>query len=343
VILRSVLFKEESHPDQSQEQVMENERRLELKAGIEEALDSCEDGTLLGIAELLRRAEDREDDRPVFFAGGINRRQFLVGAAAAGAALVSTNLATGLVAGSLGNRAGQAVAQLESEAELLKLRGLLALYENLEQVGIDALLSAGVAALSMSLEGLEAGITTLEKGVGLVDAGVSVFERSFSTIRRGLILVEGLFAGLETRVEQLQETMSEVQEFVSPVSDAVGSLLSSLVERIPGVGPATLDALDRISELMGALPDAIGEVRSRLVEPLREEWFTDDEESGLKGRLLNPLQNELLEPLEAFLGDLADAVDEWQGKLIDPAEEALTEREAIRRQISDYKTREGIA
>jgi hypothetical protein len=323
--------------------MMDDERRRELKESIEEALDSCEDDTLLGVAQLLHGAEDGEGERQVLFPGGINRRQFLVGAAAGGAVLVSTNLATGLVAGSLGSKAGQAVAQLESEAELLKLRGLLALYENLEQVGIDALLSTGVAALSLSLEGLQTGVTVLEKGVGLVDAGVSGFERSFSSIRGGLILVEGLFASLETRVEQLQETMREVQEFVAPVSDAVGSLLSSLVERIPGVGPATLDALDRISELTGALPDAIGEVRSRLVEPLREDWFTDDEESGLKGELLNPLQEELLEPLETFLGDLADAIDQWQGELVDPVEEALTEREVIKRQIADYKTREGIA
>ncbi len=322
---------------------MDDERRRELKESIEEALDSCEDDTLLGVAQLLHRTEDAEDERQTLFAGGVNRRQFLVGAAAGGAVLVSTNLATGLVAGSLGSKAGHAVAQLESEAELLKLRGLLALYENLEQVGIDALLSTGVAALSLSLEGLQAGITVLEKGVSLVDAGVSAFERSFSSIRGGLVLVEGLFASVETRVEQLQETMSEVQEFVAPVSDAVGSLLSSLVERVPGVGPATLDALDRISELTGALPDAIGEVRSRLVEPLREDWFTDDEESGLKGELLNPLQEELLEPLETFLGDLADAIDQWQGDLVDPVEEALTEREAIKRQIADYKTREGIA
>jgi hypothetical protein len=137
--------------------------------------------------------------------------------------------------------------------------------------------------------------------------------------------------------------MSEVQEVVSPLSDAVGSLFNSLVERIPGVGPAIVDALDRISELVGSLPDAIGEVRTRLLEPLREDWFTDDEETGLKGKLFNPLQDQLLEPLEAHLGDLAEAIDEWQDQLIEPVGEALSEREAIRKQIADYKAREGIA
>jgi hypothetical protein len=123
----------------------------------------------------------------------------------------------------------------------------------------------------------------------------------------------------------------------------VGTFFSSIVERIPRVGPAMLDALDRISDLVGSLPDVVGEVKRRLLEPLREEWFTDDDETGLKGRLLNPIQDRLLEPLESFLSDLADTVDTWQQQLIAPAERALIEREAIRQEIADYKEQEGIA
>jgi hypothetical protein len=322
---------------------MEHDRDESLSEEIAERLESCDRETLLRIKDALDSSEEGAQESAALFSEGISRRQLLVGAAAGGAALVSTNLATGLVAGSLGTRAGQAVAQLETETELIKLRGLLALYENLEQVGIDALLSTGMAALSLSLGGLEAGITALEKGVDLVDEGVSALERSFPTIRSGLTIVESLVAGLERRVRRLQDVMAEVQEMVSPLSDAVGSFFSSLVERIPGVGPSIIDALDRISELVGSLPDAIGEIRTGLLEPLREEWFTDDEERGLKGRLLNPLQESILEPLEDFLSDLADAVDTWETQLVDPLEDALTQRKAMKKQIADYKEREGIA
>jgi len=322
---------------------MEDNRRKELRARIVGLLDSCDGDALERVSRLLDQAAAGTGEKAVLFRDGISRRQFVAGVAAGGATLVSTNLATGLVAGSLGTRAGQAVAQLESEAELLKLRGLLSLYESLEQVGVDALLSTGVVILSASVEVVEKGIAILGAGVSLVDAGVSAFERSFSTIRRGLDAVEGLFTSLETRVTRLQELMSEVQEVVSPLSDAVGSFFSSLVERIPGGGPSIVDTLDRISELVGSLPSMIGEVRDRLVEPLSEDWFTDDEKSGLKGKLLNPLQEELLEPLESFLGDLQDSIDDWQGQLIDPMEQALTERETIQRQIVDYKEREGVA
>ncbi|TKJ30531.1 MAG: hypothetical protein CEE40_04850 [Chloroflexi bacterium B3_Chlor] len=321
----------------------ENEQRELLRSKIVERLDSCDEGSLVKIGEVLNSMEDARGEKRILFSEGITRRQFVVGVAAGGATLVSTNLATGLVAGSLGAKTGQAVAELEGEVELIKLRGLLALYENLERVGIDAILSTGVAALRISLEGVEKGITALENGVGLMDAGVTALEESFPTIRRGLRVVENLFTSMENRVARLQDLMSEIQEVVSPLSDAVGSFLSSLVERVPGVGPAILDALDRISELVGTLPDAIGEIRSKLVEPLREDWFTDDEESGLKGRLFNPLQENLLEPLEEFLDNLANAIDDWQEQLVNPIEQALTEREVIREQITEYKEREGIA
>jgi hypothetical protein len=314
----------------------------QLRSRIIERLKSCDENTLVQIGEVLETMGDGTRKTAVPLGDGVTRRQFLIGLTAGGAALVSTNLATGLAAGSLGLKAGRAAAGLESEAESMKLRGLVALYEQLERVGIDSILSTGVAALAISLEGLEAGIMVLEKGVSLVDAGVSSFEGSFPTIRRGLRVVESLLTSTENRLGQLQEVMSEVQEVVSPLSDAVGSFLSSLVERIPGVGPAIVDALDRISVLVGSLPLAIGEVREELVEPLREEWFTDDEESGLKGRLLNPLQEDLLEPLEEFLGHLAEGMDLWQERLITPVEVALREREFIREQIGEYKEREGI-
>jgi hypothetical protein len=321
----------------------DEEGRRELRDRILARLDSCDVDKLTRVSRLLDQAEEGAAEKAMLFSEGISRRQFVAGVAAGGATLVATNLGTGLVAGSLGTKAGQAVAELESEAELLKLRGLLSLYEKLEQVGVDALLSSGVVLLSASVEVVEKGITALETGTALVGEGVSAFERSFPAIRRGLTTVEGLFTSLETRVAELQGLMSQVQEVVSPLSDAVGSFFSSLVERIPGVGPAIVDTLDRISELVGSLPSTIGEVRDRLLEPLSEDWFTDDEKSGLKGKLLNPLQEELLEPLESFLGDLATTIDDWQGQLIDPLERALAERKTIQRQITEYKEKEGIA
>jgi hypothetical protein len=330
----------------------ENEERGALQGRIVGRLSSCDEDTLERIDELLRHAlnetegstENNNDDEEdgVLFPDGITRRQFIAGTAAAGATLVTTNAATALVAGSLGARAGGAKAELESQVELMRLQGLLTLYENLEQVGIDALLSTGIAVLSISIDGLQLGITALENGVSLVDTGVSAIENAFPTIRSGLSLVERLVTSVENRLTQLQELMSDVQEVVSPFSDAVGSFFSSLVERIPGIGPTIVDTLDRMSELLGSLPDVIGKVRSDLLEPLREDWFTDDEESGLKGTLLNPLQDRLLEPLEEFLSDLNDAIDEWQDQLVDPVEEALIQRDVIRQQISEYKEREGI-
>jgi hypothetical protein len=143
------------------EGTMEDDGRRELRDRILERLDSCDRDALERVSKMLDQAEEGAAEKAVLFSEGISRRQFVAGVAAGGATLLSTNLATGLVAGSLGTRAGQAVAELESEAELIKMRGLLSLYENLEQVGVDALLSTGIVILSASVEAVEKGITVL--------------------------------------------------------------------------------------------------------------------------------------------------------------------------------------
>ena len=321
----------------------DNEQREALQGRIAELLSSCDDDTLRRIDEMLHAPGLTEGRDAVLFKRGLTRRQFVAGAAAGGALVVSTNAATGLVAGALGTKVGQTGTQLANQAEFIKLRGLLSLYETLERVGIDAIASAGIAALRISLDGLQLGVSGLESAVGLMDDAVSAFERAFPGIRRGLSLAERLITSVENRITDLQELMGEVQEVVSPLTDALGSFFSSLVARIPRVGQSILDTLDRISELLGSLPEAIGQINTGLLEPLRGDWFTDEEDQGLKGRLLNPLQENLLGPLERFLGDLAADTDEWQEKLIDPVEKALAQREVIREQISEYEEREALS
>jgi hypothetical protein len=319
-----------------------DEKREALETRILQGLRSCDEDTLLRIEQMLSPTQAHSSDEAAFFKRGLTRRQFLVGAAAGGAIVVSTNAATGLVAGALGAKVGETRAEVANQVELIKLRGLVALYENLEQVGIDAIASAGLAALRISLDGLQLGVSGLQSAVTLVDDAVSTFERAFPTIRRGLSLAERLVTSVEERVTDLQELMGEVQDVVSPLTDALGSFFSSLVARIPGVGQKILDTLDRISELVGSLPQAIDQMNTSLLEPLREDWFTDDEDQGLKGTLLNPLQDSLLGPLEQFLGDLSEATGEWEEQLINPVEKALTQREVIRKQISEYKEREAL-
>jgi hypothetical protein len=59
--------------------------------------------------------------------------------------------------------------------------------------------------------------------------------------------------------------------------------------------------------------------------------------------LIDPTVTKLLDPLEAFLGRLAELVGSWEEKLVGPVQEAIGERDAIRGEIARYKAEEGLA
>ena len=76
---------------------------------------------------------------------------------------------------------------------------------------------------------------------------------------------------------------------------------------------------------------------------MRCDWFSEEEGKGLKGGLIDPIVTRLFDPLEAFLGRLAELVGGWEEKLVGPAQKAIGEREAIRGEISRYKAEQGLA
>ena len=76
---------------------------------------------------------------------------------------------------------------------------------------------------------------------------------------------------------------------------------------------------------------------------MRSDWFSEEEGKGLKASLIDPIVTRLLDPLGAFLGKLAELVGGWEEKLVKPAEEAISERDAIRTEIAQYKAKEGLA
>ena len=59
--------------------------------------------------------------------------------------------------------------------------------------------------------------------------------------------------------------------------------------------------------------------------------------------MIDPIVTRLLDPLEAFLGRLAELVGGWEEKLAKPVGEAIRERDAIRTAIARYKAEEGLA
>jgi hypothetical protein len=312
-------------------------RRGRVIEHINQRLQDLDYQTLLKLDELT---EQVEANREVLTTGGMTRRRFLQGALVGGAAGLAVGAGGGLVAWETGTAAGRLAAELEA----LKLKELLALYDNLEKIGLDGIVSTGMAAVGLLLTGVESGSLAIKTGLDTVEKLLLDFEGAFPAIRAGIEWTEGVISAFADKLQALEDAIEGMLEKAQPITKALGSFFNFVLDLLPfGYGDKVRGILDRIDDIVTSIPEAIESINAKLLEPLRRDWFSEEEGKGLKAGLIDPIVTELLDPLEAFLGKLAELVGSWEEKLASPTQKAIGERDAIREQIARYKAEEGLA
>jgi len=300
---------------------------------ISQRLQTLDHQTLLRLDELTEQVEADGGMRTV---ERMTRRRFLRGALVGGVAGLAVGAGGGLVAWD--------TAQLEGAAEALKLKGLLALYESLEKIELDAIVSTGMAAVGLLLKGVEGGSLAIKTGLDTVEGLLLDFEGALPTIRAGIEWTEEVVSALADRLQALEDAIEQVLEKAQPVTEALGGFFDFVLDLLPfGYGDRIRAILDRIGDLVTSIPETVEGINTKLLEPLRRDWFSEEEGKGLKGGLIDPIVTKLLDPLEAFLERLAELVGSWEEKLVGPVQEAIGERDAIRGEIARYKAEESLA
>jgi hypothetical protein len=270
------------------------------------------------------------------------RRRFLTGALAGGAAGVLAAAGTGVVVWKIGD-AELMAAQRAAEEELERLCGLLNLYEQLERVGLDAILETGLLALTAPLAGLERGAVGLRKGLDALESGLLQVETTFPAIQEGIEWVEARISALAELLQRVEDAIGQALDKASPITDALGDFVNFVLDRLPfGAGQKVRDALDHISDVVGSVPELVEGINTHLLEPLRQNWFSTEEGEGIGGRLIEPLVASVLDPLEGHLDELAALLNTWEETLSAPARSAIEERQVLREQIARYREQHSL-
>lgn len=259
-----------------------------------------------------------------------SRRKFLAGMVIGGGAGVAAAATGGMAVWGLDQK-----NLVEARAEILRLRGMLVLYESLDKIGIDSIAEMGMAAVAAILSGVERGTLLLKSGVTNVQESILIFTSSFAKIRDGLIWGEEMVSAISNRLQAIEDDIEKVVDWAKPVTTPLSRLADSTLNILPNrVEQPIRDALGRIEEATTSMPELVEQVNVRLLSPMREEWFGDATAQNWENRFVEPVTTSLLEPLETHLEELAGAMDEWETNMVQPMQNAIADRQAIREQIA---------
>lgn len=302
---------------------MEQLRRSARIARIMERLQRMDDGTL----EVLDRmtADALVGVTAAEKPSGMSRRQFL-GAAAGGALVVVTG---GLVLWQL-----SAAHTAALEKEIGSLRRILALYREMDDLGLDDQVRRGIGVLASIVETLRDGATSLLAAVEGARKALLDFQSRFPSLQSGLRWLRDALLTLSQRLTALENEINEALGLSSPVAETVGGFLARVLDRLPGTFARQVrNGLERLGEVISVLPTLVQNASTRVLDPL-DDWFTQRADAGLNGWIVNPLLKNVLDPAQAVAEQVLELATAWEEQLAAPARQKMARREEIRAEIA---------
>lgn len=274
----------------------------------------------------------------------LSRRQFLAGAVVGGAVGLAAGAGTGAAVWKIADSEAQ-VALESAEAEIARLQGVVKLYEEMDKVGLDDILRSGMAAVALPIEAVELGAKALKGGLELAEEALRSLEEALPTARESILWLESQVSTVAAGMEKLESALTNAMEKATdtPVGAALQDFADMILDNLPfGMGDKIRDVLDGLVQLMVSVDELVEGINTLLLEPLRTKWFSTEEGEGLGSFFVNPMVENVLDPLESHLDNLAALAGTWQEQLVTPAQNALAERAELRQEIAQYKGERGL-
>jgi cell division protein FtsB len=294
-------------------------------------------------ADSFPAAAELRHERP------LTRRQLLLAGLGGGAALVASTAASGAIMQRVTQEQAQAAAEAELsaaaaqlsatraalETQIARLEWQLGLYQSLERIGLDKLIQGVLDTYDRLWPPVRARIAALKATLVTIEEALTTTEGRLTALRRRVGLIRSLLDGIEALIAAAQERVAVVTKTTAPLGEALGELCDWLLDHLPfGAGVTVRAALDRLRELVTAVPNLVSTTRADLLDPIQADWLDDTSEQGAHRRLFDPLRRRLLEPLATHLTQLETALSTWETDTATPLRTALTEREKVLEELA---------
>ena len=291
-------------------------------------------------------------------AGGVTRRHLLhLGLMGGASALLAQQVTQRVVQGQADEdwvvaktglrtkaAAELATVQTSMQARIDRLEQELALYRALERSGLDSLITVVLDTWNGAWRGIRSVVQRLGTGIDSIDEKLQTWEERLVALREALRGWGGLLDGAERHVEQVRVLLAAISEGTEAIGDAIDGFFDWVLDRVPfGWGDDLRAAADGVAGLIRQVPQFIGDSREQILVPITEDWTSEEEETGLRGMLLQPLRLTLLMPLKEHVTQLESLAESWEERTGPSLREALADREVLRTQIADMQARDPIA
>lgn len=226
-----------------------------------------------------------------------------------------------------------------AEARLAQYRDLIALYDQLEDVGLDALAQDGLKAAAAGLTAA-LGVTPLvQTGVQTADSLLDEFEKLLPTFNAGLAWLSEQIIRLKLGLHTLERTAkTTLAEAATGVVAVFGGFIKFVLDYLPfNIGEQTRAAFGAAQAVIVHTADVASQTDAQLFAPL---WrYVSGGPNSWEKQLVKPLREQTLTPARRLASAVEQAQVTFNAALQTPLQAALEQRAPLKARITEQRRR----
>lgn len=232
----------------------------------------------------------------------------------------------------------------DSLGQISVLGGLVALYEQLDEVDVTDFVQDGLSQVGATISGIVDDIPSVQEGLVAGRAALDNLENEIPLVEGGriwllanVVRIQGLFATVMTM-------LAVAVDSAEPLIDMMAAWATRVLRWLPfGFGERSADLIDAMTALLDAMPETVDGATVNVAQPL-ELWLgkADEPDIPLMSKIVVPMRDGVLSSAENHLTKTSGLRQQYSAKLQEPIKLAQENRNRVRASIEAYREQNAI-
>lgn len=218
------------------------------------------------------------------------------------------------------------------------LAGLVALYEDLDQLDLGDAVQNGLGTVGEVLEELTGRVPFLEEGLASGAAALDEFDAELPALVAGRDWLANQVDRLESFYQAAEQVLANVLEAAGDFFEMLADWFADVLKWVPfGMGERAAEVATALTTLLTETPNTIEGLRRNVADPL-DPWLTHDgEDLAVRRKMVKPLREQALAPAGELAGGVRRTQEVFQADLAEPVETVAARRKLIKDVIVQYR------
>ncbi len=231
-----------------------------------------------------------------------------------------------------------------ANTEISVLSGLVALYEQLDEVDVSAVMQDGLTAVSESIDTLIENSPLLAEGIEVGQQALDEIEAHLPLLENGRIWLQRHSEKLQAYFDNLEELLKKAVDTVEPFLQMLTNWFADIRKWLPfSLGEKAVGIMESATNLLNETPYTVSGLNTNVIQPLDHWLALEDDDMRLRQRLIKPLREKVITKADHMNQQAVIVKQTYDEKVTSPLETAVAQRQALRETINQYRQKNQIS